>query len=157
MKRNPPEHNEDDTIDNIFKEIDNINSQHETNQNFIDQLFDRLKSNIDFKAEELHEDRVDLINSIYAFQKLSLYYEDLSNDDEDKMNCSLMTTAYNELSVPANEYRHFVRFLSRHKRSILSYEGVAQYIQRLQNKVTRLNDYIVNSKLGNDLDLNFIK
>lgn len=138
-------------MDKILAELESI---HETED--MSESIETMKEKIN-QNTELNEERIDLINNIYTLQKLCLFYEDLSNKNEDVVNISLINAAYNDLSEPTDDFNRFARFISQNKRELLNYNGIERYIQILQNDVQRLNNQIINSEEGRILNVNFIK
>lgn len=138
-------------MDKILEELESIHESEDMSESI-----KTMKEKIDLNTE-LNEERIDLINNIYTLQKLCLFYEDLSNKNEDVVNLSLINAAYNDLSEPTDEFNQFAKFISQNKRELLNYSGLERHIQILQNDVQRLNNQIINSEEGRILDVNFIK
>ncbi|KAK8891980.1 hypothetical protein M9Y10_029202 [Tritrichomonas musculus] len=132
-------------IDEMLKKIENITDSTGDIEKEINELKGRMGKNID----DLIKDDVDLTDKLLVLQKMCLFYEDICNSKRQPqnypINCSLMSAAYNDLSEPANDYNHFVGFISRHKGRIFTENGSYEYIQRLQKKIKILDRYYLSS------------
>ena len=130
-----------ETLNELIDDIDKI--QKSSNGEELDQTINKLKKEMKTNVDYLNEESIDLANKLFVMQKLCFFYEDLYNcknqPNKLPMNCSLMTTAYNDLYQATDYYIHFARFISRHRNKIFSQEGSGKYIFRMQNKIRNLN------------------
>lgn len=140
---------------NIDQRIESL-EKYDTNNEDIEESIDRIRQKVD-QDVDLNEERIDITNNILILQKLCLFYEDLSNRNENTIDCSLMNTAFNDLSEPAEDFNKLVKFLAKHKNHFLNNEKAKEYLQYLRSKVKWLNNLIADSKEGKELNINFLK